>query len=147
MNIIEALQALKDGKKIRLGNWEEGHFLYIDNIDPFRRITERFEEKSNRFFCSIISMSVSEWELYPEPIPLTSEERKALELAKACGFDTLRRNRYDDNGICVCVKNECDRYWYTEYAPSLSCLNDVSWMPEKGDLPIDDLLNGGEKRK
>ena len=140
MNIIEALQALKDGKKIRKTWWDKECYAYSEEGIVYN-------EGGQWWLPTKLDIDEENWELYTEHIRITPEERKALELAKACGFDTLRRNRYDDNGICVCVKNECDRYWYTEYAPSLSCLNDVSWMPEKGDLSIDDLLNGGEKRK
>lgn len=84
MNIIEALQALKEGKKIKRAAWK--HLKYI--VLMGNKIKD---DLGGGFNLCVLSENLYEddWELYAEPLKLTAEERKALELVKACGYDLI----------------------------------------------------------
>ena len=135
MNIIEALQALKDGKKIRKTGWKDITYLCVKGNYVFRE---------SNILCPIYigdadDLNCTDWELYTEPLKLTPEEIKALKLARDCGFNIVYRNKYDSNGVAVAVKSEPISYWFVGYAPSLSCLSDSDWITNE-PMSINELL-------
>jgi len=136
MNIIEALQALKDGKKIRKTGWKDIMYLCVKGNYVFRE---------SNILCPIYigdadDINCTDWELYTEPLKLTPEEIKALKLARDCGFDVIFKNVY----LRVCVKSQalgmsnvvCD----TCFVPNLTVLGKSSWVSTETHMSINELL-------
>jgi len=133
MNVIEALQALKDRKKMRRSWWDKGSYVEMKCDGTLRNNNASLTD------ISVGNITNDDWELYTEPLKLTPEEIKALKLARDCGFDIVYRNKYDSNGVAVAVKSEPVSYWFVGYAPSLSCLEYSDWIT-KEPMSINDLL-------
>ncbi len=89
MNIIEALQALRDGKKIRVREWNDKRRFYSLMDDCVVDEKGRGEEINIRTLYALVDDT---WELYAEPLKLTPEEIKALKLARDCGFKFIQRD-------------------------------------------------------
>lgn len=141
MNIIEALHALQDGKKIRKKEWCQDWFIFMsDNfIRDYRGVLFSIGVSGRKEFAT-------EWELYAEPVHITPEERKALELAKACGFTGVYRVEFitAHTGVVFVVETpgksfEC----LVSNVPAWSFLQDAKWITTDDRLSIDELLKGG----
>lgn len=93
MNIIEALQALKDGKKIRKVIWPNSNcYYYLDE----RKGEMKDSYNNNAIGISIDNLFNDEWEIYePEPeyfdffeaIKRIKEGKKVTNVdSNSCGF-------------------------------------------------------------
>ena len=73
MNVIEALNALKEGKRVRNKIWEEGEYIMLKNgfIKYGNGVTHRIDVYGEYDMCD------DTWEEYKEPA-LTEEERERL---------------------------------------------------------------------
>lgn len=83
---------------------------------------------------------------WTKSIKLTAEERKALELAKMCGFTSVYRVEFitAHTGVVFVVETpgksfEC----LVSNVPAWSFLQDAKWITTDDRLSIDDLLKGG----
>ena len=110
MNIVEALQALVDGKKIREKNWDKGEYVYIEDnfivtdcgdvidlvVDDLEDITKDMWEIYQTEEDKLIQAG-KRWELYMACIECKSCnncERIQNELYKVCNKEnyTTARN-------------------------------------------------------
>lgn len=76
MNTIEALQAMKEGKKVTCKGWK-GDYLYLENFKDIDYIIfhDHQDNKESDFEFSSIT---NDWKIYEEPI-LDDEEKAYLE--------------------------------------------------------------------
>lgn len=141
MTIIEALQALKDGKKICKRDWYNGTYLFAETIFKFRTVCWN-EDGKVEGYTHLIDLDADDWELYAEPVRITPEERKALELAKACGFEWIRFHenfaKLSEDEFCAAWVEVCD-------IPAMMALAKPHRKFELTETPvsIDELLKGG----
>lgn len=85
MNLLEALEALKNGKKVRRVNWAEEKYVYLD--EGSQRL---FDNKGDRIsinpvfgLASINEILEEKWEIY-NPINKLSFKGKILDIVKYC---------------------------------------------------------------
>ena len=144
MNIIEALQALKDGLKIRKTGWSNSsYYIYLTEGGVCNQIGEHEE-----IIISNLYHLADVWELYTEPLKLTPEEIKALKLARDCGFRWIHNhvdawsdsNQYEawltkEKYASHSDHQDCCARWI----PSLAILNSASCLTEE-PMSISELL-------
>lgn len=138
MNIIEALQALKDGKKVRQKYWGKGRFVKANGDGTISDDGSRPVVLRNVYD--------DDWELYTEPVRITTEERKALELAKMCGFTGVYRVEFftAHTGVVFVVDTPGKSFnCLVSNVPKWSVLQDSKWITTDDRLTIDELLKGG----
>ena len=78
MNIIEVLQALQNGKKVRKKDWRAGHFLYLHD-----KVIRNQENQIDGFYTNNVFDEY--WEEYVEPlveVQLNSEYKAVLSKDK-----------------------------------------------------------------
>ena len=85
MNLIEALNALKEGKRVRNKIWEEDEYIMLKDgfIKYGNGITHRIDVYGEYDMCD------DTWEEYKEPI-LTDKEREYLQAVVKPFRDRLR---------------------------------------------------------
>ena len=88
MNVIEALNALKEGKRVRNKIWEEGEYIMLKNgfIKYGNGVTHRIDVYGEYDMCD------DTWEEYKEPALAEAEkEYEKLHLGRAGAMtDTIR---------------------------------------------------------
>jgi len=129
MNIIDALQALKDGKKIRASVWKKGAYLMACQDGMI------CNEKGSITEIASCNISTNKWEIYTEPLKLTPEEIKALKLARDCGFNLIQC----DGTMWVSPTGKEHSWVGVQWIPSLCVLNRSNWITE-GPMSINELL-------
>ena len=89
MNLREALQALLDGKKIRIESWPKYQYIMLYN-------NMILDHNNDPFY--IDNKQRNSWELYPE---------YDMSFAEALSWMSLSHNNacYCDKGVCFMVKN------------------------------------------
>jgi hypothetical protein len=137
MNIIEALQALRDGKKIRITEWNDKRRYYCLKGD--RLVDESGKAEDINIRTSYVLVD-DIWEIYTEPLKLTPEEIKALKLARDCGFADISRSSETDYTILFnYAKFGMDYCLCAHEVPSFAVLCDANWINGKGQS-ISELL-------
>ncbi len=75
MNIIEATNKLKEGKKIKRKNWHHTHYIYCNNNDIlFGRFERKFDPDPKKTYAQILDEEVQHKKYQ-------NEENKILEKA------------------------------------------------------------------
>lgn len=118
------------------------------NIDHIIELLEDGkEEAARKFYNDLVPLSegyaVADeiyyfLKPYTSPIKLTAEERKALELAKACGYDLLW---YDDCYLWAHVRGEYEAKVADDEFPPLRALKGL-FPRATNPTSIDSLLEG-----
>lgn len=63
MNSLEAIQAMKDGKKVRYQTWNPNHYVYIKD-------NKVLNQNNSSDMIRVQDLNVSLWELYTGPAPV-----------------------------------------------------------------------------
>ena len=135
MNVIEALQALKDGKQIQEKEWVTALYLELRDGEICFDDGDQYT-----FFVNGDDLSCDKYKLYIEPLKLTPEEIKALKLAQDCGFADISRSSETDYTILFnYAKFGMDYCLCAHEVPSFTVLHDAKWINGKGQS-INDLL-------
>lgn len=106
MNIIEALEALKEGKQVRHKYWEKGTYLYTISSGIVYMHTAA---GSCDYYMGLINLSDDQWSLYGEPI-LEREEKayleKVLEPLKHCIVGIKKKTVIMGSTDCLVIRLE-----------------------------------------
>ena len=120
MNIVEAVKALAEGKKIRRNDWEKGHYITL----IYNQVVSQNGWTSG--LC-IDDFSADWWEIYEEPI-LDDEEKKYLsavikpfrdrvkyikKLEAYCGCKDIGENIF----IRLCGKDGLEEFFSLPWFP------------------------------
>lgn len=81
MNIIEAFEAMRNGKKIRKKEWDKSTYIYMRGDETITRISKDFNYPEHIIETPDINMR-DEWELYDEEMAdiLTVAENNAKRI-------------------------------------------------------------------
>lgn len=102
MNYIEALQALKDGKKIRKNSWGKNDYVYIRECLILTNDGTTMELTTN---C-LAEITDDRWELYQTEEDRLIQAGKRWELYITCANVSCGGCRHDLNKCCQKIGND-----------------------------------------
>lgn len=102
MNYIEALQALKDGKKIRKNSWGKNDYVYIRECLILTNDGTTMELTTN---C-LAEITDDRWELYQTEEDKLIQAGKRWELYITCANTSCGGCRHDLNKCCQKIGND-----------------------------------------
>lgn len=102
MNYIEALQALKDGKKIRKNSWGKNDYVYIRECLILTNDGTTMELTTN---C-LAEITDDRWELYQTEEDRLIQAGKRWELYITCANTSCGGCRHNLNKCCQKIRND-----------------------------------------
>lgn len=122
MNVVEAMQAMLDGKKVRYRSWAQGEYLEMNSDGTIQFVDNNqnplfMECKQKIVGQSILNIKDDQWELHHEFLTMDElEEGTWYTNINILRSDLYYTKAYEENIICYDAK-------YNRY---IVCIKDVT---------------------